>query len=185
MSRAKVQRSYFQPVPDYDASRLLLFLAALAGLLAIATPPFAQVAGHPVLASLGYRFFSPICHQLPDRAFHLFGHPLALCARCTGLLLGMATGAALALAHRAQGRPFLGARRWLVVAILLMFADFASPLIGLYQNTLCTRLITGLLVGHIAAPYVIIGWAELMAIIKNEGGLVFMRKKGIGGEISA
>jgi uncharacterized membrane protein len=185
MSSVQIQRSRYQPVPDYDASRLFLFLTALAGLLAIATPPLAKATGHPLLAAVGYWFFSPICHQIPDRTFFLFGHPLALCARCTGLLLGISTGAALALAHWAQGRPFLGTRRWLVAAILLMFADFASPLIGLYQNTLYTRLITGLLVGHNAAPYVIIGWAELMAIKKNEGGLVFMRKKGIGGEITA
>lgn len=32
-----------------------------------------------------------ICHQLPARTFHLDGHPLPLCARCTGIYLGALT----------------------------------------------------------------------------------------------
>lgn len=33
-----------------------------------------------------------ICHQIPARSFHLDGQPLPLCARCTGIYLGVLLG---------------------------------------------------------------------------------------------
>jgi len=35
-----------------------------------------------------YAFFSLICHQLPDRTWHIDGHPLAVCIRCTSIYGG-------------------------------------------------------------------------------------------------
>jgi uncharacterized membrane protein len=39
----------------------------------------------------------PFCHQLPMRSFHLAGHAFPLCARCTGMWLGITLGVALAM----------------------------------------------------------------------------------------
>src|SRR5262249_26471531 len=36
---------------------------------------------------------SVVCHQLPDRSFHLWGRQLPVCARCTGLYGGAALAA--------------------------------------------------------------------------------------------
>ncbi len=40
-----------------------------------------------------YAVFSPVCHQISERSFFVFGFPLAVCTRClgiyTGCLLGM------------------------------------------------------------------------------------------------
>ncbi len=33
-----------------------------------------------------------ICHQIPERTFHIHGTPLPLCARCTGIYLGALVG---------------------------------------------------------------------------------------------
>ncbi len=44
-----------------------------------------------------------VCHQLPERTFHLAAGPLAVCARCLGLYLGAVAGGVSAL---------LGARLW-------------------------------------------------------------------------
>ncbi len=33
-----------------------------------------------------------ICHRISERSFHAYGHALPLCARCTGIYLGVATG---------------------------------------------------------------------------------------------
>ncbi len=43
-----------------------------------------------------YHFLDPICHQTPTLSFWLFGHPLALCARCLGGYLGVFIGILLA-----------------------------------------------------------------------------------------
>jgi uncharacterized membrane protein len=44
-------------------------------------------------AALIYAAGSLICHQLPERSFHLAGAQLPVCARCYGLYLGVALGA--------------------------------------------------------------------------------------------
>lgn len=35
---------------------------------------------------------SLVCHQLPERSFHVAGFQLPVCARCTGAYLGAAAG---------------------------------------------------------------------------------------------
>jgi uncharacterized membrane protein len=47
-----------------------------------------------ILAGLAYLAGSVLCHQLPDRSFHVLGAQLPVCARCTGLYVGGALGAA-------------------------------------------------------------------------------------------
>lgn len=57
------------------------------------------------LVILGYAFYPPlsllskanligysICHQIPERSFHLGGRQLPLCARCTGTYIGVLLG---------------------------------------------------------------------------------------------
>ena len=67
-----------------------LVLLALTALIIVA--PLARAAGYNGLAHALYLGFSPICHQLPDRSFHLHDFPFAVCARCTGLYFGLAAG---------------------------------------------------------------------------------------------
>lgn len=42
-----------------------------------------------------------LCHQRPDRSFFVHGRQMPVCARCTGLYVGAAFGAPLALAAAA------------------------------------------------------------------------------------
>jgi hypothetical protein len=35
-----------------------------------------------------YLAFAAVCHQSPDRCFHFYGLPLAVCARCLGIYAG-------------------------------------------------------------------------------------------------
>lgn len=48
----------------------------------------------PREAALVYAFAAGVCHQRPERSFHLAGMPLPVCARCAGLY---ASGAAAAV----------------------------------------------------------------------------------------
>ena len=45
------------------------------------------------VATLTYAVGSFICHQLPERSFHLGGFQLPVCARCLGIYAGLAIGA--------------------------------------------------------------------------------------------
>lgn len=48
------------------------------------------------VAGAVYLFGRTICHQRPERSFHLNGVQLPVCARCLGLYAGAAAGAVLA-----------------------------------------------------------------------------------------
>ena len=49
-----------------------------------------------------YGIGSVICHQLPERSFHLWAAQMPVCARCTGIYFGAVVGAMAALALRAR-----------------------------------------------------------------------------------
>ena len=85
-------------------------------------------------------FFSPVCHQDPQRSVWLFGAPAALCARCLGLYLGAAAGAWL----RAPRHILLPA---VATALTLNLVDVLTESIGLHGNWIPTRFAFGLLLG--------------------------------------
>jgi uncharacterized membrane protein len=72
---------------------LLLLVAAAAVLL-----------GVPITAGT-YAFGSLICHQQPDRSFHLGLAQLPVCARCTGLYAGAVIGSLVFLRLRLPADP--------------------------------------------------------------------------------
>ena len=75
---------------------------AAAWLLFLVAAPFLTTPVAGVLYLAG----ALICHQLPDRSFHLQGIQLPVCARCLGLYGGAAVGSV-------AGAAAIG-RRWLV-----------------------------------------------------------------------
>lgn len=84
-------------------------VAALAlWVAAIVAAPVAAGSRHdaPVVCALAtYTAGSFVCHQRPERSFHIAGRPLAVCGRCTGLYVsGLAGGVAMLLAG-AAGKP--------------------------------------------------------------------------------
>jgi uncharacterized membrane protein len=74
---------------------LVPFLASRAHASALAT----------WLVVMVYAMGSMVCHQLPDRSYHLWTAQMPVCARCTGIYLGAAVAAVFANA----GHPFRGA----------------------------------------------------------------------------
>lgn len=74
----------------------------------MASPVGGPVGGHAdrwALAARATRVVgSRICHQRPERSFHLHGRPMPVCGRCAGLYLSGATGLVLAsVAARRRG----------------------------------------------------------------------------------
>ena len=82
-------------------------MAALAWLAALVGAPVLPVP----LAGMLYAAGSLICHQLPDRSFHVDLFQLPVCARCFGLYAGGAIGSTMAAATPLLGWRRLGARR--------------------------------------------------------------------------
>ncbi len=134
-----------------SASFWILFAGAAIWLGLILLAPFLTAQGEPS-AVFVYSFFSPLCHQIPERSFSWLGAPLAVCHRCTGLYAGFLLGLLLA-ASLPRFRGFLE-RRPRAIAI------FALPLVidVLLPNTPLSRFATGVLA---ASPIAFFVWLAI------------------------
>ncbi|HJW84273.1 MAG TPA: DUF2085 domain-containing protein, partial [Anaerolineae bacterium] len=132
------------------------------------------------------------CHRLPARSLFVDGHQLPLCARCTGIYIGMLTGWTYLIARRrlraAQfpTRPMLTV---LIAFIAVMGVDGINSTLmlipgapHLYETENWMRLLTGSLYGlaisMLLTPYVTVtlwrepsgertlkGWGELLLLV--------------------
>jgi uncharacterized membrane protein len=109
--------------------------------------PLLLAGGAALSAVAVHTFFSPICHQIPERSFHLFGVPLAVCARCIGIY----TGATLGAFVRAPRRFIL---RALGLALALNIMEAATEYVGLHGNWLTVRALLGFALGLSVAALV-------------------------------
>jgi uncharacterized membrane protein len=84
--------------------------AALVWLAALVAAPYAVTHRDPgdVVFRAGaavYVIGRLVCHQDPDRSFHVWHTQLPVCGRCTGIYCGAAAGAVLAfIARRSKSR---------------------------------------------------------------------------------
>ena len=140
---------------------LVLLLGALATVTAIIAAPFAVATGHAFIAQQIYQTFSHLCHQIPARSFFVHDHPLAVCARCTGIYSGFALATLIYPLTRSLRNTRTPERKWLLVAAALLAIDVGLDLLGVWQNTHTTRVLTGLLLGGVAVFYVVPGLVEL------------------------
>ena len=106
--------------------------AAVAWAVLVVAAPWLASASGPAdagmsLSALVYGLGALVCHQQPDRSFHLAGAQLPVCARCTGLYLSAALGIVFAWARARSSRPlpFAGWRMRLVWAALPTVATVA------------------------------------------------------------
>jgi uncharacterized membrane protein len=139
----------------YHLARHWVWVLNLVGAIMVGLPLLAPVlasSGHRTLANLIYDPFSLICHQLPDRSFHIFGYKMAYCERCFAiygatLLLGLVYGAS-----RRSMRPAS-----VLEACLLstpMAIDGFTQLFGWRESTWELRVITGSLFALAVAWFV-------------------------------
>ena len=134
-----------------------LAFSCFAALLTLIAAPWAAHRGSWIAPVL-YALFDPLCHQLPDRSFHLLDHPLAVCHRCSGLYLGFALGIALWPALPAAAARLLERPRSIVVFLAPLAIDAV-----LLANTPATRFSTGLLAAFPVALLVLAAAARLAA----------------------
>jgi uncharacterized membrane protein len=90
-------------------------LLALIAMTWLALLIFAPVLPVPVAAIL-YALGSRICHQRPERSFHLFAVQLPVCARCAGIYAGAAAGSLLILSASVRDQLCRFAPRTLLFA---------------------------------------------------------------------
>jgi uncharacterized membrane protein len=136
---------------------------AILGLIVVA--PLAQAYGHSAIASSIYKTFSYLCHQIPERSFHLAGHQFGVCSRCTGLYAGFAVAALIYPLARSLKRTDTPSRLWLVLATLPLVIDFALGYFSIWENTHLSRFLTGALLSSVAVFYIMPGLIDLSSAI--------------------
>ena len=166
MSAAVVERNSLTVEPtrgDRFAVVIWAFTAtiALAVLALIITAPLAQAGNHTGFSSTIYTAFSFICHQIPERSFHVAGHQFAVCSRCTGLYAGFALAALIYPLARSLKRSDTPRRIWLILAAVPLLIDFALGYFSIWENTHLSRFLTGALLSSLAVFYVMPGLIEL------------------------
>jgi uncharacterized membrane protein len=137
-------------------------LAAIWGILSatIWIPPILAMLGLKAEAS-GIRFlFSLICHQSPERMFHAFGYPFAVCHRCCGIYWGFFLGSFLRTQWIHQSTRTR--RTWVLIAVFPLVFDALAPLTGVWTNTWGSRLLTGLMFGILISSLLRQGIAEFI-----------------------
>jgi uncharacterized membrane protein len=135
--------------------RACLMAVCAVGLGLVAAAPWAAQQGS-WLAPLLYAIFEPVCHQIAERSFHLWGEPLAVCHRCSGLYLGFALGIALWPAFPAAADRLLARPR----AILLFTIPLALDALA-FANTPASRFTTGLVSAFPIALFALAAIAQL------------------------
>jgi uncharacterized membrane protein len=131
---------------------LLINVAMLAFILPTLLAPYLASVGAYWPSRVIYIVYRLTCHQLPERSFFLFGHKMAICARCMAIYtsfwgLGLLYGLWKATPWGRRHRPRPLSIKWLAVLAVPMFIDGVAQLVGLHQSTNLLRTITGTLVG--------------------------------------
>ena len=93
---------------------------------------------------------SLICHQLPERSIYAEGMPLPLCARDTGIYLGVFTVVLFSMLFRRMGsdrQPSLPYAILLCLMMVPMMVDGTGSYLGLYITNNTARLFTGVFFG--------------------------------------
>jgi uncharacterized membrane protein len=131
---------------------LLLWVAA------IVAAPLAVASPHPAFsrgAVLVYGVGRMVCHQRPERSFHLYNRQLAVCARCTGLYVSALAGGLLALAIGAVTTSPSRARLWLALAAGPTLLTVGLELAGLAYPSNTIRMLSALPLGAVCGWLVI------------------------------
>lgn len=134
--------------------RRLAILVSVAAVVVL----FAWILGTPsgVMGkadAIGYA----ICHQIAGRSFLIDGIPMPLCARCTGIYLGVMTGLMIAIVSgraRVRRMPPLKVCAVLAIFVVIMGIDGVNSyfhlfpgVTGIYEPHNWLRLVTGMFCG--------------------------------------
>jgi uncharacterized membrane protein len=158
-----------------SARAILIYTWGIACVLVIAAPWLASHSFYAAASAL-YFFFSHICHQIPERSFMLFGFPLAVCHRCSGIYIGMFLGCFVeipAMNCRTQIRRLV-----VIAAIIPITLDNIASMAGLWHNTVTSRFITGLLFGTAVSALFVRGFSEFLREAPWQRRIQPLRLKG-------
>jgi uncharacterized membrane protein len=134
---------------------LLILLLVIGWNIAIIVPSYCESNGSYLSAFLVRKIFSYICHQKTERSFFIWNAPLAVCARCSGIYIGLLIGSLFYPLIRSYQDTNSPPRIYLIIAFLPTTLDFSLGMLHILENTHFSRALTGLIAGIGLAFYLI------------------------------
>jgi uncharacterized membrane protein len=145
---------------------LVIALAAVV----LATGWVAVLIAAPLLpgwaGAMVYGIGSFVCHQIPERSFHLAGFQLPVCARCLGIYLGASAGAGVVWMRASSGQRLISiapvtARRLAVAAAIPTLVTVALEFARIWYPSNIARALAGVPLGAMIALVVMSALATL------------------------
>jgi uncharacterized membrane protein len=154
----------------YTKQVYFIFLASaiLWNAAILLAPVFMEIGG--VFANISvfiYYFFSPVCHQLDDRSFHIFSYKLGVCSRCTSIYLGFLIAVIFYPIKCKLSNTELPSVWFLLIPVIFIAADAFFDFFGLLANSFFTRSVTGAIAGFMLPFFLIPGFIKLFNDIFN------------------
>lgn len=131
-----------------------LAAGALLWSAALLVAPLALTSHTPLLAGAAALFYESaglVCHQRPERSFHVLGVQLPVCARCAGLYWSAAAGAVAAWLARPRAASAGALRLLLGIAALPTAITVAIEFAGLAYPSNVVRALSALPLGAAGA----------------------------------
>lgn len=110
-----------------------------------------------VLTAFVYVVGSIVCHQLPERSFHIAGAQLPVCARCTGLYVGGLVGIIAWLVRRHRTLPGATALRALAIAAIPTLVSVTTAQLGWWDPANALRAALALPLGAVTGAVLAAG----------------------------
>jgi uncharacterized membrane protein len=133
----------------------------LGWVLLILMAPVAKANGFTGVSSPLYSFFSLMCHQMPDRSFHIDGEKFGVCSRCFGIYFGLFFGFVIYPLWRRIDETEPISRIWLFLSLIPIGVDWSLTIFGIWENTFTSRFITGLILGVACATFIVPATVEI------------------------
>ena len=155
-----------QTSPDVQHSQavrvwgIALTITAIWAVL-ILVPPLTKTLGLENIASPLYDFFSYICHQMPERSFHVLGEKFGVCSRCFGVYFGLLLGIGVYPLWRGVDNTEPIARFWLFLSLVPVSIDWSLTAFGIWENTHASRFLTGTILGFACATFIMPAAVEI------------------------
>lgn len=154
--------------------RQAIFVWSVSGLVValwvslIVLAPVARANELTDVANPIYKFFSFICHQMPERSPHVDGFPFAVCSRCFGVYFGLLIGFLVYPFVRRIEETEPLPRFWLFLAMIPVGIDWTLGFFGIWENTHLSRFLTGGILGVACAVFIVPALVEIFALLSKK-----------------
>ncbi len=123
--------------------------------------PLAKVNEATGLSSPLYTFFRFLCHQQPERSFHVMGEQFGVCSRCFGVYFGILAGFVVYPLWRRIDEIEPLSKVWLFLSLIPIGIDWSLTFFGIWENTQLSRFLTGLILGVACATFIVPAIVEI------------------------